>query len=233
MGKYTKRFATHSLYTDFKSSADYSEPNVSVCDDNLEVHYNKLRGLIKVTLSGTLGENLPYSPASVDIIKTTINGNEYNINDEYTLPQEYQNSNAVIEFYIYDDITSLSYNNLQDSDNNFKIVIPEGIETLDTFFSGLRGYLPAEVELPSTFKSCDHFFRAYAPDNSGSNFVKLTVKATTPPTLIQNALKYGGSSGGNYIYSNLMIYVPAESVDAYKAATGWSTYASKIQAIPS
>ena len=28
------------------------------------------------------------------------------------------------------------------------------------------------------------------------------------------------------------IYVPSESVDAYKAASGWSDFASKIQAIP-
>lgn len=29
-----------------------------------------------------------------------------------------------------------------------------------------------------------------------------------------------------------VIYVPEESVDAYKAASGWSDYASIIQAIP-
>ena len=28
------------------------------------------------------------------------------------------------------------------------------------------------------------------------------------------------------------IYVPAESVEAYKTATNWSNYASKIEAIP-
>jgi hypothetical protein len=205
-------------------------PNVSACSDM--VHYNKLKGLIKATLSGTLGENFPISPSG-GIIKKTINGNECNINSGNTLSQEYQNSNAVIEFYMYDDTKTLTYNNLQDSNNNFKIVIPEGIETLSSFFSGVHGYLPAEVELPSTFKSSNYFFGPYAPDDNGNNFVKLTVKATTPPTLTQNALKYATSSGGRYNYSNLMIYVPAASVDAYKTATGWSAYASKIQAIPS
>ena len=34
------------------------------------------------------------------------------------------------------------------------------------------------------------------------------------------------------IVSNLTIYVPAASIDAYKAAEGWSNYAGKIQAIP-
>lgn len=52
----------------------------------------------------------------------------------------------------------------------------------------------------------------------------LTVRATTPPTV--------GYSAFNNMNQNVVIYVPAESVDAYKAASGWSTYASRIQAIP-
>lgn len=52
----------------------------------------------------------------------------------------------------------------------------------------------------------------------------LTVRATTPPTVGFNAL-----SGIN---QNVVIYVPAESVETYKAASGWSAYASNIQAIP-
>ena len=55
------------------------------------------------------------------------------------------------------------------------------------------------------------------------SLASVTVKATTPPTL-------GAGVFSNN--SNLVIYVPAESVDAYKAATNWSTYADKIQAIP-
>lgn len=50
-----------------------------------------------------------------------------------------------------------------------------------------------------------------------------TCLATTPPTL-------GSGSFGNT--NNCPIYVPAESVETYKAANGWSTYASRIQAIP-
>lgn len=56
-----------------------------------------------------------------------------------------------------------------------------------------------------------------------SNLTSLTVKATYPPTL--------GSGVFTNTNSNLVIYVPAESVNDYKAASGWSDYASKIQAI--
>ena len=50
----------------------------------------------------------------------------------------------------------------------------------------------------------------------------VVIKATTPPTCGTNILNYN---------RNPKIYVPDESVDAYKAATGFSTYASKIYPI--
>ena len=54
------------------------------------------------------------------------------------------------------------------------------------------------------------------------SLTSVTVNATTPPTLGTSAFEST---------NNCPIYVPAESVDAYK--TAWSTYADRIQAIPS
>ena len=97
------------------------------------------------------------------------------------------------------------------------------------------------IELPSTLTNIGHY--AF----SGNKFVTLdlpasitnigqsafqsnsllttvTIHATTPPT----------NSG--YFFNSCSalqaIYVPASSVEAYKSASGWSAYASKIQAIP-
>ena len=58
---------------------------------------------------------------------------------------------------------------------------------------------------------------------SCSRLTSVTIKATTPPTL---------TSGAFNDTNNCPIYVPAESVDAYKTATNWSAYANRIQAIP-
>ncbi len=44
-------------------------------------------------------------------------------------------------------------------------------------------------------------------------------KALTPPSIAANSFK---------LNSYLKIYVPTESVDAYKAATGWKEYSSYI-----
>jgi len=53
-----------------------------------------------------------------------------------------------------------------------------------------------------------------------ASITNLYVYATTPPTV--------GSFEGTLTH----IYVPAESVDTYKAASKWSAFASRIEAIP-
>lgn len=58
-----------------------------------------------------------------------------------------------------------------------------------------------------------------------SLLTSVTVEAATPPTL--------GTTVFQGTHANLVIYVPAGSVDTYKAASGWSDYALRIQAIPS
>lgn len=62
----------------------------------------------------------------------------------------------------------------------------------------------------SAFKNC-------------TSLTSITVEATTPPTLGDYAF---------YNTNNFPIYVPSASVNVYKTATNWSTYASRIQAIP-
>lgn len=54
------------------------------------------------------------------------------------------------------------------------------------------------------------------------SLLSVTIKATTPPSLGSIVFRYS---------DNCLIYVPAQSVEAYKSASGWSTYASRIQPI--
>lgn len=57
-----------------------------------------------------------------------------------------------------------------------------------------------------------------------SNFLSLVIcLPTIPPSL--------GYSAFYNTHPNLSIKVPAQSVDAYKAATNWNSYANKISAI--
>ena len=64
---------------------------------------------------------------------------------------------------------------------------------------------------------------AFDSVNAAASSQTFTVLATVPPTL-----------GGNFVTSSgrlNAIYVPDESVDAYKSALNWMTYASKIKPI--
>lgn len=59
--------------------------------------------------------------------------------------------------------------------------------------------------------------------NGCRSLTSVTVNAATPPTI------------GTEVFvntNNCPIYVPSQSVSSYKSATNWSTYASRIQAIP-
>ena len=64
----------------------------------------------------------------------------------------------------------------------------------------------------------------YNPFHGVSSITSLTVRATSVPTL-GGILCVSGSFNGT-------IYVPAESLDDYKAATNWSTYSERFSAIP-
>lgn len=85
----------------------------------------------------------------------------------------------------------------------------------------------------SMFRKCTKLRTLVIPSNissiSGyafdgcSGLTSITVESATPPTLGSNVFNDT---------NNCPIYVPSGSVNAYKAASSWSSYASRIQAIP-
>ena len=75
------------------------------------------------------------------------------------------------------------------------------------------------IKIPSSITN----IRGYAFYGCNS-MTSVTIEAVTPPTTANSTFSQS---------NNCTIYVPAESVDAYKAASGWSNFADRIQAIPS
>ena len=116
--------------------------------------------------------------------------------------------------------------------------IPEGITAVG--IAAFEGAPLAKITLPSTlveigsssFRDCPKLSEITIPENVthiGTNsfanskaLATVYCKPTTPPTL-DNYLPFEGTS------SKLKIYVPKESVEAYKADEKWSAYASKIE----
>lgn len=93
-------------------------------------------------------------------------------------------------------------------------------------FRSLNGY--------NTFANCTSLKNVMFPSSityigyefSGCKaLINVTVEAISPPALGNNSVFDGAT--------NLVIYVPADSVNAYKSAQYWSKYADRIQAIPS
>lgn len=85
----------------------------------------------------------------------------------------------------------------------------------------------------SMFRKCTELTTLVIPSNISSingyafdgcsGLTSISVHSVTPPTLGSNVFNDT---------NNCPIYVPSGSVNAYKAASGWSNYASRIQAIP-
>lgn len=97
------------------------------------------------------------------------------------------------------------------------ITIPNSLTSIPkAAFQNCRN-LPS-VTIPNSVTSIGDYAFRYC-----SGLTSITVETTVPPNI--------GSSVFSYT-NGCPIHVPAASVDTYKAATNWSSYASRIQAIP-
>ena len=100
-----------------------------------------------------------------------------------------------------------------------EINLHEGITSIGECALQFCSSLPS-ITIPSTVT----YFGRWAL-RSCTSLVTITCLPTTPPTLYDNQVFTGCSS-------LTTIYVPSDSVSAYQTATNWTTYASKIQAMP-
>ena len=246
--KYIKKFETHSDYEDYLESQDYFTPNVSYCVDQNEVHFEKYVPAPETRIIATFNVTDTNNP-------TNIVGYDDRRGEYYTSPfSEIEIDgvlqNEVIGYYQFDTEGEHIVKYTLDDDrlvpektffNTFNLTtisIPSGVTSieLNAFYhcSGLHS-----VSLPNTlveladnaFISCTSLVSVTIPDSvttMGSSFqqcrglTSITCLPITPPTIDTNSF-----SG-----SDCPIYVPSESVSAYQSATTWSTYASRIQAIP-
>ena len=96
------------------------------------------------------------------------------------------------------------------------VYIPEGVTRIGGMAFYLCTSLPS-LTLPSTVTSIGEQALDFLHSLSS-----LTCLATTPPSIDSSILEE----------SNPYIYVPAASVSAYKTASGWRQFSSRISAIP-
>ena len=116
--------------------------------------------------------------------------------------------------YIPSGVTSLDYkfsnwSNLEE----VTCEIPDGVTTMNNTFYGCSSLVNAP-EIPSAVTSMSSTF------GGCTSLKEVTFLHTTPPSY-NNTLSSCSSLES--------IYVPDKSVNAYKTATGWSQFASKIK----
>ena len=116
--------------------------------------------------------------------------------------------------------TRLGIHSFSDFVNVKSIDIPETVLELGAYcFSGC-GFetftIPSQITTlgNEAFRKCLSLHTVYC-------------EPTTPPTANKSSLIFNGCTALAHIY------VPSESVEAYKQASGWSNYASLIEAMPS
>ena len=131
------------------------------------------------------------------------------------LSHTFENGVGIIEFD--DDIVNVGINAFYKTYIK-NIILPTTITTYGNYCF-YQCYSLYNIELSENVVSIGNgTFR-----DCGTSSFYLKINAITPPALGTNTFTASNS------YS---IYVPASAVDTYKAASGWSTYSRRIQAIP-
>ena len=100
------------------------------------------------------------------------------------------------------------------------IAIPSGIEEIGGY--AFYSCSIQDIVIPSSVTAIGEMAYAY------TDYPTVNSYATTPPALEGDAALLFGN-----IENVQAIYVPSESVEAYKEAAGWSNWASLIEAMPS
>lgn len=242
---YLKLFQTHEEYEAFVSGGTMVKPNVSHCVSENEIHYNPWtdpRLIVK------------YKP----IVLAVTGGNTSDLSEGPSEPVLTPTETVIklTQLYFYASEEGMTI----DGATMFDKVEIDGVEVSIADLDAASGqaqllagehtvkytlkdptFIGADVDVQTQtitkigalFVECPSVISVNIPNSvttigykafaGCSSLSSITIEATTPPTL--------GSDVFNVNASGRKIYVPANSVNTYKTANGWSAYAADIEPI--
>ena len=155
----------------------------------------------------------------------------------------FRHCSSLTSVTIPDSVTKIEYSAFSECSSLTSVTIPDSVTTIeDDAFRGCRSL--TSVTIPDSvteignlaFYGCSSLTSITIPDSvptigyyaflDCSSLTSVYCKATTPPVV---ELLYGSWYAFDSNASGRKIYVPMESVGAYKRASGWSEYANAIE----
>ena len=127
----------------------------------------------------------------------------------------FQGCSKLTNINIPDSVTSIGMNAFKGCTGLTSVTIPDSVTSIGQQAFHNCGF--TSITIPSSVTTIDIYAFGWC-----RGLTSVTIEATTPPTLGSSAF---------YSTNDCPIYVPAESVETYKAATDWSSLASRIQPI--
>ena len=131
----------------------------------------------------------------------------------------FSNCKSLLSVTIPNSVRSIGNSAFYNCTSLTSVTIPYSVSSINSsLFSSCTSL--SSITIPQTVSSI-----SYSVFSGCTSLTSVTVESSRPPSL--------GTDVFNNTNQSLVIYVPSGSVENYKAARGWSTYADRIQAIPS
>lgn len=250
MKGYLTKFATKADYSTYVATA-YDKPNVSLISATGEVIFTNYEEPYP-------GEPIVFADSAVKAICVQNWGSDGEITYGQAAavttfqvtqlePSAFMENTTITSFdelQYFTGLGTIGYQAFYGCTNLASVIIPEGVNVGPQAFRGCTSL--ASVTIPEgtwlssfAFEDCTSLTEITLPSTTGSigqyafdgctSLETVTVLAVTPPVIstVGTVDPFSGCT------SLTAIYVPSASVETYKTTSGWSTYASKIQAIPS